>query len=131
MPPYAASAKAQAMRVILAGVWLWVALLPAFNGVAIAADGLARVRARGTLRWGADVQGGEPYAFQDPQDTSHLLGFEVEIADAVARRLGVLPEKELAEVLDVGRLAGVVGRRSSKGKMKNAKGKMQKAKGKN
>lgn len=77
------------MRVILAGVWLWVALLPAFNGVAIAADGLARVRARGTLRWGADVQGGEPYAFQDPQDTSHLLGFEVEIADAVARRLGV------------------------------------------
>jgi polar amino acid transport system substrate-binding protein len=55
-------------------------------------DTLARLRARGTLRWGADMQGGEPYAFQDPQNASHLLGFEVEIADALARRLGVRAE---------------------------------------
>jgi fumarate hydratase class II len=48
----------------------------------------------------------------------------------VARRLGVVAEEELAEVLDVGRLAGVAGRRSAKGKGQNSKGKMKKAKGK-
>jgi polar amino acid transport system substrate-binding protein len=52
-------------------------------------ESLARVQARGTLRWGGDVQGGEPYAFQDPNDSSQLVGFEVEIAAGVARRLGV------------------------------------------
>jgi len=51
-------------------------------------DALARLRARGTLRWGGDVQGGEPYVFQDPRGGG-LIGFEVELADALARRLGV------------------------------------------
>src|SRR5262249_23269419 len=53
---------------------------------------LAAARARGTLRWGGDVQGGEPYVFQDPQDGNRLVGFEVEIADALARRLGLRAE---------------------------------------
>src|SRR4030095_3037175 len=52
-------------------------------------DGLARVRAAGVLRWGGDLQGGEPYVFQDPNDPQRIVGFEVEIADALARRLGV------------------------------------------
>src|SRR5437870_12908165 len=56
------------------------------------ADALARRRARGTLRWGGDVQGGEPYVFQDPCDRRRLAGFEVEIADALARRLDVRAE---------------------------------------
>jgi polar amino acid transport system substrate-binding protein len=56
---------------------------------ALGDSGLAQVQARGTLRWGGDIQGGEPYAFQDPQDSSRLVGFEVEIADELARRLGV------------------------------------------
>jgi fumarate hydratase class II len=47
----------------------------------------------------------------------------------VARRLGVLPERELAKLLDLKRLAGVSEQRA-KGKGKNSKGKMQKAKGK-
>ena len=55
-------------------------------------DALAQVRARGALRWGGDIQGGEPYAFQDPHDSARLLGFEVEIADTLARRLGVRAE---------------------------------------
>jgi polar amino acid transport system permease protein/polar amino acid transport system substrate-binding protein len=55
-------------------------------------DTLARIRARGTLRWGGDVQGGEPYAFQDPADSTRLIGFEVELADALARQLGVRAE---------------------------------------
>ncbi len=52
-------------------------------------DGLARVRAAGVLRWGGDLQGGEPYVYQDPTDPARIAGFEVEIADELARRLGV------------------------------------------
>lgn len=40
------------------------------------------------LRWGGDLQGGAPYATQDPQNPEHLVGFEVELADALARELG-------------------------------------------
>jgi len=64
-------------------------LLATCASVGRAEDSLARVRDRGTLRWGGDVQGGEPYAFQDPNDGAKLVGFEVEIAAAMAQRLGV------------------------------------------
>jgi polar amino acid transport system substrate-binding protein len=50
---------------------------------------LALVAARGELRWGADEQGGEPYAFEDPAHGGALSGFEVDLADALARSLGV------------------------------------------
>lgn len=52
-------------------------------------SGLARVRRTGVLRWGADIQGGEPYVFEDPEHAGMLVGFEVDIAEAVARELGV------------------------------------------
>lgn len=66
---------------------LWSGLARATDG-----DGLERIRARGTLRWGGDIQGGEPYVYQDPRDGSRLIGFEVDIAGALARRLGVQAE---------------------------------------
>lgn len=47
---------------------------------------LERVRSSGEITWGADLQGGEPYLWLD--DSGKLVGFEVEIMDAVARRLG-------------------------------------------
>src|SRR5689334_16846100 len=47
------------------------------------------IRARGTLIWGGDVQGGEPYVFEDPKDPKRLIGFEAEIAAELERRLGV------------------------------------------
>jgi polar amino acid transport system substrate-binding protein len=47
------------------------------------------VRARRELRWGADSQGGAPYVFQDPMDPNHLVGFEVDLALALAKRLDV------------------------------------------
>src|SRR2546428_9898849 len=50
------------------------------------------MRARGTLRWGGDMQGGEPYVFQAPGSSSGLSGFEVEIAGALAGRLGLAAE---------------------------------------
>ncbi|WP_254614261.1 MULTISPECIES: ABC transporter substrate-binding protein/permease [unclassified Myxococcus] len=51
--------------------------------------GLERVRRAGELRWGADAQGGEPYAMEDPEVPGRMRGFEVELADALARELGV------------------------------------------
>ena len=54
-------------------------------------DHLAKVKAAGELRWGNDSQGGAPYVFQDPMDPNHLIGFEVELADAIAKTLGVKP----------------------------------------
>jgi polar amino acid transport system permease protein/polar amino acid transport system substrate-binding protein len=73
--------------------WVIVlALALAAARAAAAADALALLHERGTLRWGGDIQGGEPYAFQDPQDSTKLLGFEVEIAAVLARRLGVRAE---------------------------------------
>lgn len=50
------------------------------------------VKASGVLRWGGDEAGGTPYQFRDPQDPSLLIGFEVEIADEIARRLGLKAE---------------------------------------
>ncbi len=44
--------------------------------------------ARKELRWGNDSTGGAPYVFQDPMDPNHLVGFEVDLADALCRQLG-------------------------------------------
>lgn len=53
---------------------------------------LERVERTGVLRWGGDEQGGEPYVFEDPSSPGRLIGFEVELADAIARELGVRAE---------------------------------------
>ncbi|MCW5807817.1 MAG: ABC transporter permease subunit [Deltaproteobacteria bacterium] len=50
---------------------------------------LAEVRQRGEITWGSDIAGGEPYVYEDPEDTSRIIGFEVDIMEAIARRLGV------------------------------------------
>jgi polar amino acid transport system substrate-binding protein len=52
-------------------------------------DTLDQIIARGELVWGGDIQGGEPYVFEDPKDPKKLVGFEVEIADALAPPGGV------------------------------------------
>ena len=50
---------------------------------------LAAIHERGEITWGADQAGGEPYVYQDAQ--GHLIGFEVDIMDALARRPGPRP----------------------------------------
>jgi polar amino acid transport system substrate-binding protein len=40
------------------------------------------------LRWGADAEGGAPYVFPDPRDPTRLVGFEVDLAEALAGALG-------------------------------------------
>ncbi|MBS1122580.1 MAG: Amino acid transporter binding protein and permease protein, partial [Deltaproteobacteria bacterium] len=50
---------------------------------------LAGIQERGEITWGADRNGGEPYVYDDPADSSRVIGFEVDLMDAIARRLGV------------------------------------------
>jgi polar amino acid transport system substrate-binding protein len=52
-------------------------------------NSLAAIQKRGELTWGADLQGGEPFVYEDPANPSQVIGFEVDIANAIARRLGV------------------------------------------
>lgn len=40
------------------------------------------------LRWGADAEGGAPYIFRDPSNAQNYLGYEVELADALGKKLG-------------------------------------------
>src|ERR671937_1643615 len=55
----------------------------------LAATGLSRVRAQGEIRWGGDLQGGEPYVFRDPRIPDKLIRFVVDLARALAAKLGV------------------------------------------
>ncbi|MBX3260051.1 MAG: ABC transporter permease subunit [Labilithrix sp.] len=81
---------ARSRAVLLAVVAAIVGL--AACGRAAPSSALERVRAAGVLRWGADVQGGEPFVYGAPGDPERLVGFEVEIAEAIARELGVRAE---------------------------------------
>jgi len=69
-----------------------IALVCTCVSFAAHASGLSRVKQSGVLRWGGDLQGGEPYAWEDPNVPGKLLGFEVELADALAKDLGVRAE---------------------------------------
>jgi polar amino acid transport system substrate-binding protein len=72
-------------RAALAGLALVFAVAPASAD----SSALSRVRTAGVLRWGGDLQGGEPFVSVDPQHAGALVGFEVDIADGLAQRLGV------------------------------------------
>jgi polar amino acid transport system substrate-binding protein len=40
------------------------------------------------LVWAADAEGGAPYTFPDPRNPAHIVGFEVDLANATAARMG-------------------------------------------
>jgi polar amino acid transport system substrate-binding protein len=44
------------------------------------------------LRWGGDAEGGAPFVEADPADPQKLVGFDVEIAELIARELGRTPQ---------------------------------------
>ncbi len=52
-------------------------------------DTLEKIKTTGVLNWGFDAEGGAPYVFHDPKNPQKLIGFEVELVDAIARELGV------------------------------------------
>jgi polar amino acid transport system substrate-binding protein len=57
------------------------------------ADDLDRVKEAGVLRWGCDAEGGAPYVYKDADSLDVYIGFEVEIAEAIAQHLGVRAER--------------------------------------
>ncbi|HSY17946.1 MAG TPA: ABC transporter substrate-binding protein/permease [Candidatus Acidoferrales bacterium] len=64
-------------------------LLAGGSPPAFAADHLDDIRKKGVLLWGADAEGGAPYVYPDPQKPEQLTGFEHDLADALAAKLGV------------------------------------------
>lgn len=58
---------------------------PAF-GQSTASE-LAQRLSSGVLRWGGDAEGGAPFQLRDPHNPVRVIGFEVELADALAESL--------------------------------------------
>jgi polar amino acid transport system substrate-binding protein len=54
------------------------------------AASLDEIQKRGTLRWGGDASGGGPYIYQGPDNK--IIGFEFELAEYLAKELGVEAE---------------------------------------
>src|SRR5258705_7788565 len=40
------------------------------------------------FKWAADAEGGAPYVFPDPRNPANIVGFEVDLAEALAGRMG-------------------------------------------
>ncbi|HKC24676.1 MAG TPA: ABC transporter substrate-binding protein/permease [Thermoanaerobaculia bacterium] len=55
---------------------------------AVALAGTASAGPPPELRWGGDAEGGAPIVQADPQDPSKVRGFDVDVAEAIARGLG-------------------------------------------
>ncbi len=66
-----------------------VCLLTFFASAAPAASGFMPDK---ILRWGGNSEGGVPFILYDPADSTRLIGFEAEIADALAKELGLKAE---------------------------------------
>jgi His/Glu/Gln/Arg/opine family amino acid ABC transporter permease subunit len=50
-----------------------------------------RAQTTSELRWGGDPEGGAPFVEADPNDPTRLVGFDVEVAELIARGLGRTP----------------------------------------
>ena len=68
---------------------LFVLLLTTMIRPAMAGDTLAAAKASGSLSWGADQEGGAPYIFPSETDQQTLIGFEVELAAALTKEMGI------------------------------------------
>ena len=44
------------------------------------------------MRWAGDAEGGAPYVEADPADPTTVVGFDVEIAELIAKGLGRKPQ---------------------------------------
>jgi polar amino acid transport system substrate-binding protein len=66
--------------------WLCASLL------VLAASSLAVAQPTTEFRWAGDPEGGAPYVEASPDDPNTLVGFDVEIADLIARGLGRPPK---------------------------------------
>jgi polar amino acid transport system substrate-binding protein len=55
----------------------------------------AGLKISGNLQWGADYVSGAPYVFKDPANPTNLVGFEVEIAAAIAALMGGIQQTQV------------------------------------
>jgi polar amino acid transport system substrate-binding protein len=55
----------------------------------------AGLKLPGNLQWGADYVSGAPYVFKDPSNPNNLVGFEVEIAVAMAALMGGIQQTQV------------------------------------
>ena len=62
---------------------IMLAIIPFLNSLSFSNDR--------TLRWAADAEGNAPYIFQNPRIPSDLIGFEVDIVNALAKEMNVEP----------------------------------------
>jgi polar amino acid transport system substrate-binding protein len=51
----------------------------------------AHAQSASELRWGGDPEGGAPFVEADPNNPNRLVGFDVEVAELIARGLGRRP----------------------------------------
>src|SRR5436305_10462692 len=65
--------------------------LPAVLAAPARADTLDDIKKRGVLRWAGDEEGGAPYIIAG-DDKARPGGFEGDLMEQLARRLGVRPE---------------------------------------
>jgi len=65
---------------------------PTVGATKVASAGLKQP---GNLQWGADYVSGAPYVFKDPSNPNNLIGFEVEIAAAMAQLMGGIQQTQV------------------------------------
>ena len=78
------------LEAILAACGGNVATTPAAG----ATPGVTKIESKGLMvpgqmQWGSDYVDGAPYVFKDPKNPNTLVGFEVEVAAAIAKLMGV------------------------------------------
>lgn len=84
--------KRRLLWMVVLSLLVWVFAIPDARAEQNSGrSAIATARERGELRWGNDPLGGAPYVFQDPMDPNHLIGFEVDFASALAKKMGVRP----------------------------------------
>jgi polar amino acid transport system substrate-binding protein len=66
-----------------------VASIGAVSAICLLLASGARAQPASELRWGGDPEGGAPFVEADPNDPTHLVGFDVEVAELIARGLGL------------------------------------------
>ncbi len=71
------------LQVLFSAVFLFISDAFAYQNT------LEKIKSSGVITWGFDAEGCAPYVFYDPAHPSKLIGFEVEIVEAIARELGV------------------------------------------
>ena len=90
------------------------AYLMLLAGQSARADTLDEIRRRGSIRWGGDQEGGGPYIYPEPDNPREITGFEVELMDLLARRLGFRAEFQqcqwttLPDLLRIGKIDAIV-----------------------